>query len=214
MSITLIIVVVTCAFSFYALSSPHVFEELKFNPYLVWHHKKVHRLVSMVFLHADFVHLAFNMLALYSFGEIVERDFQWLNPQTENMEIFGTKGGVMFVVFYFSAAIFANLWNLFKHKDDYSFSSVGASGATSAVMFAFILFHPNAYGFTFFFIPLGKTPAWVVGLLFLAMSTFMSRRGGDRIDHVAHFWGAIFGLLFPLIGNYLLAPRFIEIVIP
>lgn len=204
MSITLIIVVVTCLTSLYAFSKPELVEQLKFNPYSVTHYRQWHRMVSMVFIHADPMHLIFNMLALYSFGEATERGF---------FEIYGVVGGSVYVVFYFLAAIAANIFNLVKYRDTPHYSAIGASGAVSAVMFAFILFYPNTSGFTFFFIPLGKTPAWVIGLVFLAASTYLGRKQYDNVDHTAHFWGAVFGLVFPVIGNWWLITNFLSKVI-
>jgi membrane associated rhomboid family serine protease len=204
LSITLIIVVVTALTSLYAFSRPELIEQLKFNPYSVVHGRQWHRIVSMVFIHADPVHLMFNMLALFSFGEAVERGFY---------EIYGPLGGGIYVVFYFLAAIAANIFNLIKYRDTYSYSAVGASGAVSAVMFSFILFYPNTSGFSLFFIPLGQTPAWVIGLFFLAVSTYMGRKQYDNIDHTAHFWGAIFGLVFPVVGNWWLISNFLSKVI-
>ncbi len=204
MSITLLIVAVTCGISLYALSKHELLEQLKFNPYSVVHGKQWYRVVSMVFIHADPVHLAFNMMALYSLGSSTESGFY---------QLYGPLGGGIYVIFYFLAAIAANVFNLIKYRDQPHYSAVGASGAVSAVMFAFILFYPNATGFSLFFIPLGQTPAWVIGLGFLALSSYMSNKQYDNVDHTAHFWGAVFGLIFPIIGNWWLISNFIQKVI-
>jgi membrane associated rhomboid family serine protease len=204
MSITLLIVAVTCLISVYAFTRHDLIEHLKFNPHAVIHGRQWYRLVSMVFIHADPMHLMFNMLALYSFGTSTENGFY---------QLYGLTGGGVYVVFYFLAAIAANIFNLFKYKDEPHYSAVGASGAVSAVMFSFILFYPDTTGFTLFFIPLGKTPAWVIGLGFLALSSYLSNKQYDNVDHTAHFWGAVFGLVFPIIGNWWLISNFIQKVI-
>jgi membrane associated rhomboid family serine protease len=205
MSISLLIVIVTCVTSFYAFSNPALFEQLKFNPYAVWHQKQWYRIFSLSLLHADMTHLIFNMLALYSFGPAVEEGF---------VQVYGTRGLGIYVVFYLLAIGAANIFDLFKYKDDYNYSGVGASGGISAVMFAFILFYPDVTGFSVFFIPLGKTPAWVVGLAFLVLSTFLANRQMSRVNHIAHFWGAVFGFIFPIIGNWWLLERFIHKILP
>ena len=204
MSVSLLIITTTCGISFYALSNPVLFMQMRFHPYSCFHYKQWHRILTNIFLHADFIHLMFNILALYSIGPAVENAFD---------QVYGGFGRVMFVGFYFSSAVFANIFNLFKHRSDETWASVGASGAVSAVMFAFIIFYPNTTGFSFFFIPLGKTPAWVVGLIFLGMSTYFAKRGDSRIDHVAHFWGAVYGIVFPIVGNFWIAQRFIHLVL-
>jgi len=206
LSLSLVIIIATCLISLYALSRPQLIEEFKFNPYMIWHKRQWYRMVTMVFLHADLMHLIFNMLALYSFGAVVEHTFS-------SKDIYGPLGGVVYVVFYFAAAIAANIFNLIKHRDNYSYSAVGASGAISAVLFAFILFYPTSTGIMIFFLPTDNLPVWTIGLGFLVISTILSYVGTTRVDHMAHFWGAMFGLVFPIVLQPWLFTRFLSLII-
>ncbi len=204
MSITLLLVIITVGMSLYAFSDRKVFEQLKFNAVDIWHGKEYHRMISNVFLHGDIPHLLFNMIALYSFGTIIEHQFAIT---------YGRWGSTVYILFYFMAAAFANSYNLFKHRDDSFYSSVGASGAVSAILFAYVLFYPNSRDIQIYFIPV-PLPAWILGALYLVLSTVFANRGGSRIDHMAHFMGAIFGFVFPMIGHAYIVEHFVKSILP
>ena len=135
------------------------------------------------------MHLAFNMFALYMFGQIVE-DGSF--PQ-----LFGKKAQFYYILLYAGGIIFSSLFELFKQKDNPNYSSVGASGAVNAVVFSAILIHPTM-GMGVMFIPV-FIPAWLFGILFLTYSWYMAKRGADNIGHNAHFFGAIFGFGFTIL---------------
>lgn len=80
------------------------------------------------------------------------------------------------------------------------YNSLGASGAVSAIVFASILFEPWNPIYLFF-IPIG-IPAVIFGVAFLAISQYLGNRGGDNINHDAHFYGALFGLLFTIVMKF------------
>ena len=199
MNITLLIIVVTCIISFVAFSNATLLENLLFYPYRMWRNKEWHRLVSNGFVHADLTHLLFNMFALFSFGAYIEQSFE---------NIFETKGRVLYVIMYFGAIATADLWNLFKQKDNYNYRSLGASGGVSAVVFSFILLNPFGKLYLFF-IPVG-IPAFVFGPLYLLYCAYSAKRGGDNIGHTAHFTGSIFGFIFPILFEPRLLLRFVE----
>ena len=96
--------------------------------------------------------------------------------------------------------------DLKQYKDDYNYHAVGASGATSAVIFAGILLYPMQKIYIFF-IPIG-IPAFIFGILFLIYSAYMSRRNIDNIGHNAHFYGAVYGFFFTLMFDYKLIVHF------
>lgn len=198
MSITLIILGITVALSVYALSNAEVFYKLELSPYVVHHKKQWYRLLSHAFIHADYMHLGFNMYVFYQFGKLVERQYAMLTPQSE----------IMFTVLYIGGALFASIPSLQKHKDNYGYRAVGASGAVAAVLFAFILINPTA-PLSFFFIPI-RIPAWLIGVGYLAVEYYLDKRktSNDRIAHDAHYWGAIFGLTFTLLVEPSLFSRF------
>ncbi len=197
MSISIIIIIATCLVSVPAFQNSKMFYKLCFQPYEIWHNKQWYRMITGALLHADFTHLFFNMMSLYFFGPIVENYFGYYigNPV------------ITYLCFYVLAAIVAHLPDLFLHKDDYNYRGIGASGAVSAVIFAAILFQPLSTIYIQFFIPL---PAAVFGAGYLFYSVYMSRRQGDNVAHLAHFGGAIFGFIAPIILHPQFLPMFIE----
>jgi membrane associated rhomboid family serine protease len=199
MNITLFIIIITAGTSLLAFSNHHLFDELIFWPYRIWRYNEWHRLVSCSFIHASMGHLFFNMFALFGFGKIVDEAFS---------QIFQGKGHTLYIVMYFAAVATADVYNLFKRKDDYNYRSLGASGGVSAVIFAFILLNP--FGSIYlFFIPIG-IPAFAFGGIYLLYCVYMARRGGDNIGHIAHFTGSIFGFIFPIIFKPELLVNFLE----
>jgi membrane associated rhomboid family serine protease len=187
MSITLIIVGITAITSFMAFSNHKFIDELIFWPYRIWRNKEWYRVLSCGFIHADTMHLLFNMIALYSFGVYVETEFA---------NIFHGKGLMLYLLLYFMAITIADIYNLFTKKDDYNYRSLGASGGVSAIVFASILLNPFGQILIFFAIPI---PALIFGPLYIIYCIYMAKRGSDNIGHMAHFTGSIFGFVFPII---------------
>ncbi|MDA6071784.1 rhomboid family intramembrane serine protease [Flavobacterium sp. AC] len=138
------------------------------------------RMLSSGFLHADIMHLAFNMLTLWFFAPVV---IQWL-------------GTFSFVLIYFGSLIFGSLLTMLFHKNDYSYRAVGASGAVTGVLYSAILLQPDMMLGIFFVIPM---PAYLFGILYLLYSIYGMRAKNDNIGHTAHFGGAIGGYLITLI---------------
>lgn len=200
MSITLIIVLVTALISIAAFSNSSLKGKLIMNAYLVHHQKQWYRMISHGFIHADWSHLIFNMIALYSFGQIVENYYEY------HFDV--ARGIFFYLVLYFSALLIASVPDLAKHKDQHWFNSLGASGAVSAVVFAAILFDPWV-GITIFPIPI-PIPGIIFGPLFLIFSQYMAKRGGDNIGHDAHFYGAISGIVITIIYKPSLAIDFVN----
>ena len=141
------------------------------------------------FLHANWTHLIVNMLVLYSFGTVCERYFQ---------QFFGAYWIPYFLILYVGAILVSPLYALIKHRKDYLYNAVGASGAVSAVVFAAIFFDPWNKIYFFAMIPM---PGIVFAALYLIYSWMMSRRSKDNIAHDTHFFGAIFGFLLPILLN-------------
>jgi membrane associated rhomboid family serine protease len=138
------------------------------------------RMLSSGFLHADMMHLAFNMLTLYFFAPVV---LSWL-------------GNFSFILIYFGSLIFGSLLTMIFHKNDYSYRAVGASGAVTGVLYSAILLQPDMMLGIFFVIPM---PAYLFGILYLLYSIYGMRAKNDNIGHTAHFGGAIGGYLITLI---------------
>jgi len=174
---------------FNSIRKPEWFEKFKFNAYAVIKYKQYYRLLSYGFLHADYLHLFFNMLTLYFFGPYVEKFFN---------NTFVGYGGTIFLLYYLSAIVVSTIPDLIKHRKNIAYNAIGASGSVSSVIYTFILFAPTASLRLFFAIPI---KAWIFGGLFLIFSAFMAKKQVDNIGHNAHFWGAIYGFIFPIIIN-------------
>jgi membrane associated rhomboid family serine protease len=188
---TLFFIAITALISILAFNNEELFDKMKFNAYIMVRRKEWFRLFSHGLVHANWNHLIFNMISLYFFGDLVEKSFR---------AIFDAKGPVLYVLMYILALAIASIPSILKHKDDHWYSSVGASGAVSAVIFSSILFDPFI-GIYIFFIPI-PIPGIIFGPLYLAYSQYMNKKGLDNIGHDAHFWGAVFGFFFPILFNY------------
>ncbi|MDP4282506.1 MAG: rhomboid family intramembrane serine protease [Bacteroidota bacterium] len=188
MTITLIISVITAIISILGFSSPEFFDKLKFNAYDVLHSNQWYRFFTYGFLHANWFHLLINLMVFYSFGEIVEKIFQYN---------FQEKYILYFLLLYVGGLLLSIIPAFGKHKNDVFYNAIGASGAISGIIFASILLYPTGK-IMFFFIPIG-IPAPVFGILYLIYEGYMSKHGKDNIGHDAHLWGALFGLIYTII---------------
>jgi membrane associated rhomboid family serine protease len=191
-SITVIIIIITCIVSFTAFNNEKVFNDLIFYPPSISHDKQFYRFFTCGFIHADYMHLGFNMYSLWMFGEIVEKEF---------IRDFGANGKWFYLLLYISSLFFCLLPTYSKNKDNSSYRSLGASGAVSAVVFAFIFLNP-LMGLSLIIIPI-PMPGFIFGIIYLAVSSYMDKRGGGNINHSAHIWGALYGIAFLIvIGNF------------
>jgi len=201
--ITLVIIIITCITTLAGFKNGKVVDDLIFWPPAISKKHQYYRFVTCGLIHADYMHLIFNMLTLYFFGTIMEVYYQ------------GQLGlqKWYYLALYIGALIVSNIPTYIKHFNDYDYRSLGASGAVSAVLFAFILLRPWQRIYVIVF----PVPAIVYGGLFLFYSAYMSRKGGDHVNHDAHFYGALFGLIFTIairpdvvevFLNELMHPRF------
>lgn len=198
-SVTLLIIIITCIISFTAFSNQRLMDQLIFYPPAV-RRGQWYRFFSCGLLHADIGHLIFNMFALYVFGEgrvNTPMGPVYLGVEFQFVEVFGKMGKLIYLAMYILALAASLIPTYAKNKDNYHYRSLGASGAVSAVVFASILFRPLA-GMGLFFIPI-YIAGFLFGIIYLLVSNWMERRGQDNINHSAHIFGAIFGLGFTII---------------
>jgi membrane associated rhomboid family serine protease len=193
LSITLIIVIITTLVSIGAFNNHKMMDDLIFYGPAISERKQWYRLFTHGLIHGDAAHLIFNMVALYSFGTSVETIFK--APC-----LFGKLGPFMFLLLYISGLAAASFPDYMKYKDSYHFRSLGASGAVSAVMFASIVVLPTLE-VGIIFLPV-RVPGYIFAVLYLIISAWLDRRGNSNINHGAHFWGAIYGLLFTIAFIY------------
>lgn len=196
MSFTLILVIMTGFISYQAFGNPEMLQRLLFYPYHVKRMGEFYRFISHGLVHANWTHLLINLLVLYQFGEVAEAFFVY--------KVFGPNfGRIAYLLFYFSAVFVAAIPAYVKNKDNQFYRSLGASGATSALVFIYILIEPWAM---FLFPPL---PAILMGVLYLWYSSYMSKKGSDNIAHDAHLYGAVYGLVFALVSFAIFNPSLI-----
>ena len=192
-SITLLIIITTVIVSIIAFNNQQVMDNLIFYPPAVTEKNQYYRFITCGFIHADVAHLAFNMISFYLFSSaLVEPAF---------IGFFGDYGRAALLLMYVLALIVCLLPTYAKNKNNEKYRSLGASGAVSAVVFAGILISPLSQ-LGFFIIP-PIIPGFIFGPLYLILSAYLERRGGDNINHSAHIWGALFGVAFLIIATRL-----------
>lgn len=185
--ITYIIIAITVAVSFLAWDRKSWFGKLMMNPYRIHHHKEYFRFITSGFIHKDHIHLIFNMFSFYFFGRAIESVFN---------NLFGSLGTIYFIVLYLAAIIVSDLPTYFKQKNDPGYNSLGASGAVSAVIFAFIIFEPLTSICVYFALCM---PGFILGVLYVGFSYYQAKKANDNINHEAHLYGALFGLVFCIV---------------
>ncbi len=203
LSITLILILTTVVISIAAFNNEKIKNDLIFYPPAVTFNKQYYRFFTCGFIHADYIHLIFNMLSFYFFGGMVEDRFA---------EIFGQGGRMVYLLMYLSALVVSILPTYFKNKDNYHYMSLGASGAVSAVIFAGVMFAPYME-IGLLIIPFLKIPGFIFGPLFLFISAYLDRKGGSNINHSAHIWGALYGVSFVIIAGLLVQYNAIDMFI-
>ncbi len=200
----LILLGLTVAISAYAWSNQELMNNWILDPYQMnrrggqWY-----RLLTSGFLHADWGHLLFNMITFYSFGGVTLSAFA--------SELGPTNGIIAFLVLYLGGIIVSDLPTYFRHRHDPGYRSLGASGGVASVLFAGILFQPIGKVYMMF-IPFG-IPGFIWGVLYLLYSYYMGRRRGDNINHDAHFYGALYGVVLTSALMPGVLPVFIEQVL-
>jgi len=197
---TLMLIIIISLVSAMSFSQRDTLNHLQFNAYKITHRHQYYRILTHAFVHANWEHLIVNMIVLYSFGAIVEHYFQ-IN--------FGSIGTYYYLGLFFGSVIFSTLLSLYKQKDNPYYNAVGASGAVSAVLFTAIFFDPWNPIYFFGVLPF---PGIIFGGLYLYYSYYMSTKKSDNIGHDAHFLGAIFGFIFPVLLRPELFMDFIKVL--
>src|SRR6185436_16944432 len=180
---TLFIIVAAVIISILAFSNKELMSKLIFNPFKVSNNGEWYRFITSGFIHADWMHLFINMLVLYSFGTVVEEYYS---------EVFGDRYQLYYLLLYFGGLVISIAPSFAKHKKDFYYNALGASGAVAAVLFASVIFNPLGTVIVYFI----KMPAILMAVLYIGLEYYLGKKGGDNINHDAHLWGAIFGVVF------------------
>ena len=203
MGLYLIFMIIIGLVSYQAFQDSTLRYKLIFNPYQVKHSGEWYRFVTHGFIHADWNHLIFNMLSFYFFAPIVEQYFKGIwGP---------VLGSVYFVLLFVGAMVVSSLKSYIQHQNNHYYNSLGASGGVSAVIFAAILFMPTMK-MSLILIPIPIT-AYIFGALYLVYSHYMAKKGIDNIGHDAHFWGAVYGFIFPILLEPAFFSEFIRLIL-
>ena len=194
---TIALVLVTVLISLAAFSNEHLMNRL-----ILWPGRmgrgggEYYRLLSSGFIHLDTAHLVVNMFTLYFMGSVVEAEFR--------------ASGIsewVYVMLYLTGIVAASLPSFYKHRHNSYYRSLGASGGVAAVIFSSIYFQPWSPLYLFGVVKLYSV---IFAVLYLALSAYMARRGSDNVNHDAHFWGAVYGLVFTCIVEPTHGQRFLE----
>ncbi|MBX9852885.1 MAG: rhomboid family intramembrane serine protease [Cytophagaceae bacterium] len=181
MTITLIIIIATVGASFYAWSKPEIYEKWMMIPYRVKRNKEFYRFLTSGFIHSGYVHLGFNMMSFYFFAKYVELAL----------------GPIAFVCMYLMAIVVSDIPTYLKQQNNYGYRSLGASGGVSAIIFSSIIMNPLSEIYLFL-IPI-PISGFIFGILYLIYSYYQAKNSQDNIGHEAHFYGAVFGVVFTII---------------
>ncbi len=176
-----IILIFTIITSLYAFSNPEIYGKFMLHPYSVSRGERVYTLITSGLIHKDWGHLFFNMMSYFFFAFTLE----------------GIIGHWQFALLYLASLALSDLPTILKHKEHFWYNSLGASGAIAAVIFSFILFSPLTK-MMIFPLPI-PIPAVIFGGLYLAYSVYASNQSGSNINHDAHFYGAISGMIITII---------------
>lgn len=206
MSVTLpiIIIIITVLISMQGFNNQDFLYKMALSPYEVKHNKKYFKLITHIFVHADWTHLLFNMMSFYFLGDALLDMIpsEQFNISPGLIQTYGfVQGNLHFLILYFVGGFFATFWPMLRNQDNINYVSLGASGAVSSVIFAMILWNP-AIELQFMFLPGIGIPAYVFGPIYLAFEFWAFKKAKTNIAHDAHIGGAIFGIFYILVINF------------
>jgi membrane associated rhomboid family serine protease len=186
------IFVITILTSLLAFYNEDLYGKMMLHPYSVSKGKYLYTLITSGLIHKDWMHLFFNMLSFYFFAFSLETII----------------GHWQFGLLYTLSLVLSDLPSVQKHKGDFWYHSLGASGAISAVIFSYILFQPMMM---MMIMPIPfHIPAILFGVLYLVYCTYASKYSQDAINHDAHLFGALSGLIITICLYPKVIPFFFE----
>lgn len=185
MSITVILIIITCIISVMAFRNDDLMDKLLLWPIRMKRGKEIYRLLTAGFVHADYLHLGFNMITFYFFGEYLEQYF--------GVVLGKEKAIPAFLFLYLTGIVVSCIPSWMKKRNSPAYRSLGASGGVAAIVFAMIYLAPWSKIYLFFAIGI---PSIVFAVVYLGYTAYMAKTGKGYVNHDAHFWGSVFGFLF------------------
>lgn len=178
----------TIGLSILVFSKPAWYRKLILHPYTVTRDRsKLYTLFTSGLIHKDWMHLIFNMVTFYYFGFSLEQMF---------VQFSGPAGHLLFALLYILALVLSDIPTLLQHRKNPHYYSLGASGAICAVLFSYILFQPKTMLGLFMIIPI---PAYLFAFLFLGYCIWAAKKAQDHVNHDAHLYGALTGIVLTLL---------------
>jgi membrane associated rhomboid family serine protease len=182
------LIILTVLVSWQGFQNRSFLERMLFIPYRIKHNEEWPRFFSHMLVHSDWSHLIFNMMTLYFIGDFLFNEYSLIFGSIKGIYYFGS--------LYLMGGLFATAYSYYKHQNNPGYRSLGASGAVTAVLFAFIAAHPTQ-DLMLMFIPI-PIPAYIFGPIYLLIEYYAFRKGNTGIAHDAHISGALVGILFVL----------------
>lgn len=188
MTVTTLLCIFIFLISVWAWNDPKIFNGFMHFPYQEARDRSFYRFFTSIFLHGSWLHLLVNLFVLWSFGQIIEDRFiQIFQPFV---------GKLYYLLLFLLSGILADIPTYYKFKSDYEFRSVGASGSISGIMFAYVLFYPWNMLYLYGIIPI---PGIIAAVIYIWYSRYAAKKEGGRIDHNAHLFGALSGLIITIL---------------
>lgn len=197
-NVTIVLIAITVVTSIYGWNNQSIQQRWMFNPFVVHNAKQYHRFLSSGFVHSNTVHLLFNMIALFFFGSVIERIYR---------DLYGNFGIILYLTTYLAGIVVANIKTFIKYKNSSYYNSLGASGGVASILFASILYRPTSSICLYFAICI---PAFILGAMYLIYTYFSGKRSSDNINHDAHLYGSLFGIVFTILLRPVVVIDFIE----
>ena len=191
----MVILAVTIATSLLGMyRMPRIIDRCLFRPYFFLRRRQYDTIYLSGFVHADLGHLLFNMVTFYFFAFPMERYI----------------GTSRFLILYFVGLVVSHSCTYLKHKDNAEYASLGASGAISAVLFAYIVYFPMT---KLIILPIPiPIPAALFAVAYVAYSYWASLHSRGRINHDAHLCGAFSGLAFVAVTDFAAFGRLLAVI--
>ncbi|MCW3090972.1 MAG: Rhomboid family protein [Ferruginibacter sp.] len=174
---SLILIIANIFCSVQGLNDRHSFKRNTFRISEFLFKKDYKRLVTSGFFHVSWLHLVLNLASLCFFSGGIELQL----------------GGARYLLIYFAGLVGGNLFALFVHRNHGDYSTAGATGAITGIIFATIALFPGfEIGFLGIRFPI---PAWFYGFLYVLFSIYGIKSKTDNIGHEANLAGGLTGLL-------------------